>query len=107
MEAVIGDVLDVVRNQADAVSRRFSLAAHRWLTATSTQASFAAEVRADTWATALTMVILPTLGKEFGIGLDPFRIAQDVWKAAGKKDFDSMLIHERVMKEINDELAAL
>jgi hypothetical protein len=105
-DAVSLDVLQAVANQIDTMSRRFSNSAHRWLTATSRTAQFAAEVRADAWATALTTVVLPTLGAGFAMGLDPMRIAQDVHNAAGLKNFDPNLIHERIMEVVREDLAA-
>lgn len=106
MKDVTVEVLEAVNRQSMFVSRRFTLAAYRWLTLTEKTAQFAAEIRATTWAEALTNVVLPTLGEEFAMGLDPMQIAQDVWKAAGKTDFDPMLIHERIMEAIDKELKA-
>lgn len=61
--------------QATEVSRKFGLAAFRWLTGSTATMRFAAEQRADAYAYILTDIIIP---KGVVISFDPMRIAQDV-----------------------------
>lgn len=61
--------------EATEVSRKFGLAAFRWLTGGTPTMRFVAEQKADAFAYVLTDVIIP---KGVVINFDPMRIAQDV-----------------------------
>lgn len=73
------EVLTVVQSQARTLIASFSRTAERWLTHPNSMSRFGAEMRADTYANVLMVVVIPALSEDLlDLETDPMRTAQDV-----------------------------